>query len=149
MMKRELNERNFKKFGTIIEINKKFCIAELDNFKYYLIDSMKSSAETTIGLLEVFKKVIEFGQLERHHASEEVILPIKGRALLHLADPGKSSVALSDISIFKIEPGTGVKLYKDVWHAIPVIESEKPFLCLILKSKTTDEDLYFTEVKSM
>jgi ureidoglycolate hydrolase len=145
MMKCELNKGNFKKFGSIIKVDEKFCIAKLDNFKYYLIDSMKESSEITIGLLEVVKKVKEIGKLERHHLTEEVILPIKGKALLHLADPEKLSVAVNDISTFKIEPGVGVKLYKDVWHAIPVIESEKSFLCLILKSKTLDEDLYFTE----
>ena len=145
MVKRELNKGNFKKFGSIIEVDEKFCIAKFDNFKYYLIDSMKGSSEITIGLLEVVKKVKEIGKLERHHLTEEVILPIKGEALLHLADPEKLSVAVNDISTFKIEPGIGVKLYKDVWHAIPVIESEKSFLCLILKSQTPDEDLYFTE----
>ncbi|MCL5987049.1 MAG: ureidoglycolate lyase [Actinobacteria bacterium] len=141
----ELNANNFKEFGNIIEVDDKFCLASMDNFKYYLIDSMKSDCEVTIGLLEAFKKVEGIKQLERHHLTEEVILPIKGKALLHLAGPDKSSLAMDDILTFEIEPGTGVKLYKDVWHAIPVIESEELFLCLILKTKTSEEDLYFTE----
>ena len=141
----ELTESNFKGLGNIIEVDDKFCLASLDNFKYYLIDSMKSDGEITIGLLEVFKKVEGFGQLERHHLTEEVILPIKGNALLHLAGHDKPSPLMEDILTFEIEPGTGVKLYKDVWHAIPAIESEELFLCLILKAKTSEEDNYFTE----
>jgi ureidoglycolate hydrolase len=144
-VKCELNDSNFKKFGNILKVDEKLCIAKLDNFNYYLIDSMNGNPEVTIGLLEVVKKIKGIGKLERHHLTEEVILPIRGKAILHLADPGKLSVAVNDISTFKIEPGTGVKLYKDVWHTIPVIESDKSFLCLILKSKTSDEDLYFTE----
>jgi ureidoglycolate hydrolase len=141
----ELSVSNFGKFGNIIEVDDKFCIARVDNFKYYLIDSMKSDGEITIGLLEVIKKIEGIKQLERHHLTEEVIMPLKGEALLHLASPHKSSLTMDDILTFKIEPGVGVKLYKDVWHAIPVTESDRHFLCLILKTKTSEEDLYFTE----
>jgi len=141
----ELTESNLKGLGNIIKMDEKFCLANLDHFKYYLIDSMKSDGEITIGLLETFKKVEGIKELERHHLTEEVILSIKGKALLHLAGPAKSSPSLNDILTFKIEPGTGVKLYKDVWHAIPAIESDEPFLCLILKAKTSEEDNYFTK----
>jgi ureidoglycolate hydrolase len=143
----ELNKQNFKKFGNIIAVDEKLCIAKLENFKYYLIDSMKSDSEITIGLLEVIKKINGTGPFERHHLTEEVILPLKGDALLHLAESEKSSLTSNDIATFRINPGVGVKLYKDVWHAIPVIESSKSFLCLILKNKTEEEDLYFAECK--
>ena len=74
-------------------------------------------------------------------------MPLKGEALIHLAEPDKLSLTVDDITTFKIEPGYGIKLFKDVWHTIPVIESNKTFLCLILKNKTEKEDLYFTECK--
>jgi len=143
----KLNKQNFEKFGNIITIDEKFRTAELDNFKYYLIDTMEGGSETTIGLLEVLKKINGTGQFERHHLIEEVILPIKGEALIHLAEPKKSSLTVNDITTFRIKPGLGIKLFKDVWHTIPVIESNKTFLCLILKNKTEKEDSYFTECK--
>lgn len=142
----ELNTSNFKKFGNIIKIDKKFYTTGMDNFNYYLIDSMKSDGEITIGLLEVIKKVEKTKQFEIHHLTEEVILPIKGEALLHLVSPDNLSPVIDDIVTFKIEPGVGVKLYKDVWHAIPAIESDRLFLCAILKKKTSKEDLNLTEL---
>jgi len=144
---KEFNKQNLKKFGNIIDIDEELCEAKMDNFKYYLTGIMKNEAGITIGLLDVIKKVNGTGSFERHHFTEEVIMPLKGEALLHLAEPEKSSLIINDISTFRIKPGTGVKLYKDVWHAIPVIESDKHFLCLILKNKTEEEDVEFTECK--
>jgi ureidoglycolate hydrolase len=143
----KLNKKNFEKFGNIIKTDENFCIAKFENFKYYLIDEMGSGSGTTIGLLEAIKKIDGTGQFERHHFTEEVIMPLKGEALIHLAEPDKLSLTVDDITTFKIEPGYGIKLFKDVWHTIPVIESNKTFLCLILKNKTEKEDLYFTECK--
>ena len=143
----KLDKKNFEKFGNIIETDKNFCIAKFENFKYYLIDEMEGGSETTIGLLEVIKKINGTGQFERHHFTEEVIVPIKGEALIHLAEHDKPLLTVDDITTFRIKPGYGIKLFKDVWHTIPVIESNKTFLCLILKNKTEKEDSYFTECR--
>lgn len=142
----ELNEKNFSEFGSVLKIDEKFCFERFNSFNCYLFDSMKSNNDILIIMLEVFKELKEVEQLERHHLTEEVIMPIKGKAELYVANPNKSILTIDDISVFNIEPGFGVKLYKNVWHAIPNKKSKEVFLCLILKTKTTDEDLYYAKL---
>jgi len=142
----KLNERNFKEFGKIIKVSKRLCKSRLDNFNYYSAGLIKCDSGIEIGLLEIFKKTGMVIKFERHHYTEEVIMPLEGKVKIHLAGPEKLSLRKDDIKTFIVEPGIGVKLRRDVWHAIPEILSEEKSLCLILKEKTIKDDLYFTEL---
>jgi ureidoglycolate hydrolase len=142
----ELNEKNFNEFGIIIKRNVKHLIVNEESFRYYLVSAMKESNEISIGILEVTEEAKEVTTMERHKFTEEAILPFRGRALLYLASRNKMSLSENDIVAFEIEPGIGVKLYRNVWHAIPIKKSKGTFFCGILKAMASEEDLIFTKV---
>ena len=143
----ELNEENFREFGSIIKPDERFC-TKVDNFNYYSSDLIDTSKGIDTGFLEVFDKVKAVKKFEKHDIAEEVILPLKGSALLYLACTGKRSLEQKDIRTFEIRPGKGVRLKRGVWHAIPAIMSDEVFLCIILKTKTNGEDVNYTELKT-
>jgi len=142
----KLNERNFREFGNIIKVSSRLCKSRLDNFNYYSAGLIKCDSGIEIGLLEIFKKTEIVKKFERHHYTEEVIMPLKGKVKIHLASPEKLSLKKDDIRTFIVEPGIGVKLSRDVWHAIPELLSNEKSLCLILKEKEAEDDLHFTEL---
>ena len=143
----EINEENFKEFGSILKPDSRSC-EKIDNFNYYFLNIINSAEGIEGGFLEVVEKIDIVKTFEKHELSEEVIVPLKGKALLYLAGKEKKSLREGDIKVFEILPGIGVRLNSGVWHAIPVLKSNEKFLCMIIKAKILIADVYFTELKS-
>ena len=143
----DLNEENFKEFGSILKPDRRSCV-KIDNFNYYSSDIINSTEGIEGGFLEVVEKIEKVKTFKKHNLSEEVIVPLKGKALLYLASNGKKLLRKSDIKIFEIQPGIGIRLNSGVWHAIPVLKSNEIFLCMIIKIKISKKDVFFAELHS-
>jgi len=141
----DLTEGNFKEYGSILRPETNFC-ERAGSFNYYPSNIIDAPGGIEGGFLEVIEKVENVKKFERHNKAEEVIMPLKGSALLYIAGRDDTLIKEKDIKIFNIQPGIGVRLNRGVWHAIPVLESCDLFLCLILKTKNNEDDTEYTEL---
>lgn len=71
---------------------------------------------------------------EYHTKAAEVLLPLDGDILMHVAPPSppKAAVPLDKIKVFRVPCGTLVTMRPGVWHHAPFTLTDKPVNMLIV-----------------
>jgi ureidoglycolate lyase len=78
------------------------------------------------------------GQLEKHHLTQQAVVPLKGNIIQILAlSAADGAPDLSSLRAFRLSAGIGLCMRPDVWHAT----RSKAATCLMLTRASTTVDL--------
>lgn len=89
------------------------------------------SGEWKIGLLRASDRFSNFRVLERHTATDEAFILLKGRAVLYLRDDA------GEIHTYRMKPCTVYTVEKNVWHHIKV---SKHATVLVVENRNTSKE---------
>ncbi|WP_459614445.1 ureidoglycolate lyase [Bordetella sp. 2513F-2] len=99
--------------------------------------------ETEVLWVDYRNQVLDVPALEVHWLTEQAIVPLLGRGILHVVAHGlPDDPALPDpasASVFAVPPGQGVCMRPRTWHATRVAGC--PARCLMLTRRSTTLDL--------
>ncbi len=90
-------------------------------FKWYPSDIIASfkTADVSGGVLETFKKEIEYTQVE-HHVDGETFYFISGECVMLFCDLENGAVAEDSIRLVRIQPGTQIEIPAGKAHYAPI-----------------------------
>ena len=99
----------------------------------------------SVGYLRLEPTRLEFNWVERHLKTVEMIVPIQGDCVMHVAAPnGPNELdrkpALEDYRVFRIRSGQAVILKPGVWHAAPFALRESTAVLVFLLQNTGRDD---------
>jgi len=95
-------------------------------------------------------------EMERHLKTQEILVALKGDAVLAVAKPDNDKATPDDATIksFLLKQGQGVVFDAGTWHALPCAVDETSMLLVVFKENTSyseDEsvktDIYFSKLK--
>jgi ureidoglycolate hydrolase len=108
------------------------------------------AGEIEISWLKLMRRPLEFGELERHLATPELIVPMDGTVLLPVAPPehlDNSDCVPSPekAEVFRVEQGQAVLLHTGTWHWAPFPLGSQASCLIIFKKDTGAKDLIIQE----
>lgn len=125
-MKKEIKKltvESFSKFGTyanmINPVAEKFGEEPIEFYRDMLQQSLGMTAGNTVSysLCRLLKREYVIEASEYHNYSSEMIIPLDGDILMHVASATASDdVPVKDIEIYHIPKGTMVCIRPGVWH---------------------------------
>jgi ureidoglycolate lyase len=108
----------------------------------------QSIASLSTCRLEPRERVIAFS--EYHSSTGEVILPLDGDILIHVAPATgpQAGVPVDEIRVFRVPQGTALSLHPGVWHWAPFAVSDAPAnVLIVLPERTYANDCVLVEHK--
>lgn len=99
-----------------------------------------------IGYLRLEPAPLVFDWAERHLRTVEMIVPMQGSCLIHVAPANPveeidRKPRLEDFQVFRLCPGQAVILHPGVWHAAPLALWEQAAVLVLLRQNTGREDV--------
>lgn len=104
-----------------------------------------ASRPYAIGYLSLEPTRLEFDWAERHLKTVEMLAPLGGDCLVHVAPPNPPNERdrdprLHDFRVFRIRRGQAIILKPGVWHAAPFALHENTSVLVFLLENTGRED---------
>ena len=143
----ELSASAFSAFGDIVERPSRNPDAGSDGWSWWAETQLLpvDSRPYTIGYLQLVPGHLDFDWAERHLKTVEMIVPLGGDCLVHVAPPDPSNEpdrepSLDDYRVFRIRQGQAVILRPGVWHAAPFTVNENTSALVFLLENTGRDD---------
>lgn len=132
----KLTPENFKDYGYIISKESSVPLFNNENFTYWnILPNFKFNETVSIGIVTGNKEDIVISAVERHSSTSEILIALKGDALVLL---GKSLLAFK---AFYLEQGETIILHPGIWHSTPIPVNKKCELLVMFSSDTIETDL--------
>ena len=120
---KNINNKNFKKFGDLISIKEKNYEEINKNTTNSFFDLANIQIEgddkrVRLNIFEAKKRnfPLQINMLENHPYSSQVFLPFLNTTFLVLVAPIAIKPNLDEIEIFKVTNGDGINFNPKVWH---------------------------------
>jgi ureidoglycolate lyase len=129
-----LEAESFARFGRVIDVPGREPDAAGDPWRWWARAAVLDHGERpcAVGYLEVEPGRAGFDWAERHHRSEEMVIPLGGELHVYVAAPEPE-----DFRVFRVRPGQAVILGKGVWHGAPL--ARRPASAIVLLAERTGE----------
>ena len=120
---KNINNKNFKKFGDLISIKEKNYeeINKNTTNSFFDLANIQIEGDDKRVRLNIFeakkrKFPLQINMLENHPYSSQVFLPFLNTTFLVLVAPIAINPNLDEIEIFKVTNGDGINFNPKVWH---------------------------------
>ena len=120
---KNINNKNFKKFGDLISIKEKNYeeINKNTTNSFFDLANIQIEGDDKRVRLNIFeakkrKFPLQINMLENHPYSSQVFLPFLNTTFLVLVAPIAIKPNLDEIEIFKVTNGDGINFNPKVWH---------------------------------
>ena len=127
---KKVNKKNFKKFGQVIDTNKKKYFKINNGYaKRYdnlgKIDTLTKKGRPIISIFSAKKRrfPMKIDMMEKHPLGSQAFIPMKETIFLTLVAPAGEKPEIDKIESFIIPKGKGVNYKAGVWH-FPLIATE-------------------------
>jgi ureidoglycolate hydrolase len=139
----ELTAEAFRPFGRVIDAPERTPDAVDDPWRWWADTAVfdPAAGRYAVGYLEVSNGRTGFDWAERHLASEELVIPVRGELLLYAgpADQGDEP-ARERFRVFRVHPGQAALLGKGVWHGAPLAAGGEATALVLLLERTGATD---------
>ena len=149
---KKVNKKNFKKFGQIIDTNKKKYLRINNGFaKRYdnlgKINTSTNKGKTIISIFSAKKRrfPMKIDMMEKHPLGSQAFIPMKETTFLSFVAPEGDKPDLSQVEAFIIPKGIGVNYNPGIWH-FPLISTEDMNF-LVVDRKGAGENLVIHNLK--
>jgi len=158
MKYKELDRTSFTDYGQVLDdAGAKLC-GTSDMHDYWdKVASFTSEGPLVCSLLKTKKKLGDpIDEMERHFNTQEILVALKGDAVLTVAkaDNDKPSPDDATIKSFLLKQGQGVVFEAGTWHALPCAVDDTCMLLVVFRENTSyseDEsvktDIHFSKLK--
>ena len=132
-----LEAEAFARFGRVVDVPRAEPDARGDPWRWWAQTTLLDYGERpyAVGYLELEPGRGGFDWAERHHRSEEMVVPVRGELLLYAGAPEPD-----DFHIFRVRPGQAAILAKGVWHGAPLATAAPASAIVLLAERTGELD---------
>ena len=149
---KKISKKNFKKFGQMIDTNKKKYFKINNGFaKRYdnlgKIDTSSKKGKTIVSIFSAKKRrfPMKIDMMEKHPLGSQAFVPMKETSFLVFVAPRGQKPNIKKIESFRIPKQTGINLKSGIWH-FPLI-STKNMNFLVIDRKGKGNNLVIHEFK--
>ena len=139
---KKISKKNFKKFGQMIDTNKKKYFKINNGFaKRYdnlgKIDTSSKKGKTIVSIFSAKKRSfpMKVDMMEKHPLGSQAFVPMKETSFLVFVAPKANKPDLKKIESFRIPKQTGVNLNPGIWHFPLISTKDMNFLVIDRKGK--------------
>tara|TARA_Y100001970_G_C13744452_1_gene607869 strand:+ start:139 stop:633 length:495 start_codon:yes stop_codon:yes gene_type:complete len=139
---KNVNKKNFKKFGQIIDTNKKKYHKINNGFaKRYdnlgKIDTSSKKGATIVSIFSAKKRSfpMKIDMMEKHPLGSQAFVPMRETSFLVFVAPKGRKPNLQKIESFRIPKQTGINLNPGIWHFPLISTKNMNFLVIDRKGK--------------
>ena len=146
---KNINNKNFKKFGDLISIKEKNYEEINKNTTNSFFDLANIQIEgddkrVRLNIFEANKRIfpLEINMLEKHPYSSQVFLPFLNTTFLVLVAPIAIKPNLNEIEIFRVTNGDGINFNPKVWHFPLISLDNAKYITVDKKDAETNIEIY-------
>ena len=146
---KNINNKNFKKFGDLISIKEKNYdeINKNTTNSFFDLANIQIEGEDKRSRLNIFeakKRIfpLQINMLENHPYSSQVFLPFLNTTFLVLVAPIAIKPNLDEIEIFKVSDGDGINFNPKVWHFPLISLDNAKYITIDKKDAKTNIEIY-------
>ena len=139
---KKINKKNFKKFGQIIDTNKKKFFKINDGFAKRFdnlgkINTSSNKGKTIVSIFSAKKRLfpMKIHMMEKHPLGSQAFVPMKETSFLVFVAPKGSKPNLKKVESFRIPKQTGINLNPGIWHFPLISTKDMNFLVIDRKGK--------------
>ena len=146
---KNINNKNFKKFGDLISIKEKNYeeINKNTTNSFFDLANIQIEGDDKRVRLNIFeakkrKFPLQINMLESHPYSSQVFLPFLNTTFLVLVAPIAIKPNLDEIEIFKVTNGDGINFNPKVWHFPLISLDNAKYITVDKKDAKTNIEIY-------
>ena len=146
---KNINNKNFKKFGDLISIKEKNYeeINKNTTNSFFDLANIQIEGDDKRVRLNIFeakkrKFPLQINMLENHPYSSQVFLPFLNSTFLVLVAPIAIKPNLDEIEIFKVTNGDGINFNPKVWHFPLISLDNAKYITVDKKDAKTNIEIY-------
>lgn len=146
---KNINNKNFKKFGDLISIKEKNYeeINKNTTNSFFDLANIQIEGDDKRVRLNIFeakkrKFPLQINMLENHPYSSQVFLPFLNSTFLVLVAPIAIKPNLDEIEIFKVTNGDGINFNPKVWHFPLISLDNAKYITVDKKDAETNIEIY-------
>ena len=146
---KNINNKNFKKFGDLISIKEKNYeeINKNTTNSFFDLANIQIEGDDKRVRLNIFeakkrKFPLQINMLENHPYSSQVFLPFLNTDFLVLVAPIATKPNLDEIEIFKVTNGDGINFNPKVWHFPLISLDNAKYITVDKKDAKTNIEIY-------
>ncbi len=102
---------------------------------------------TSAMFLQVKKRSFWLSRMERHIATQEVVIALNGPVVVPMAPAGQLAESQGKMIAFYLPQGEGLIIHSGVWHLAPFPLEETAGVLVLFKTDTPQKDMEFQELK--
>ena len=146
---KNINNKNFKKFGDLISIKEKNYEEINKNTTNSFFDLANIQIEgddkrVRLNIFEAKKRIfpLQINMLENHPYSSQVFLPFLKTTFLVIVAPIATRPNLDEIEIFKVSDGDGINFNPKVWHFPLISLDNAKYITVDKKDAKTNIEIF-------
>ena len=146
---KKVSKKNFKKFGQMIDTNKKKYFKINNGFaKRYdnlgKIDTSSKKGKTIVSIFSAKKRrfPMKIDMMEKHPLGSQAFVPMKETSFLVFVAPRGQKPNIKKIESFRIPKQTGINLKSGIWHFPLISTKNMNFLVIDRKGKGNNLVIY-------
>ena len=139
---KKISKKNFKKFGQMIDTNKKKYFKINNGFaKRYdnlgKIDTSSKKGKTIVSIFSAKKRrfPMKIDMMEKHPLGSQAFVPMKETSFLVFVAPRGQKPNIKKIESFRVPKQTGINLKSGIWHFPLISTKNMNFLVIDRKGK--------------
>jgi ureidoglycolate lyase len=138
----------FSPFGRVVDLPDRPHDAAGPGWRWWAETALLEGDERAwgVGYLDLEPAPLRFDWAERHARTLEAVFPLSGGVLLyvgpaeHLEEPERTP-SLDRFRVFRVPPGTGVIMDRNVWHGAPLAASGPASALVLILEGTGQHDV--------
>jgi ureidoglycolate lyase len=109
---------------------------------------LDTGGRTSVGVLNLKARESEFHELERHVATPELLVMVKGDVVFPVAPANQPESApdAAALEAFRVNQGEAVIMRPGVWHGLPFPLQAEATVLVIFKEGTPDQDFQLNDL---
>lgn len=134
--------QSFAAYGTFVAASEGLpCEGEAKAAYTEKVGVLNTGGRTSVGVLNLKAREFEFRELERHVATPELLVMVKGDVIFPVspASPGSSPIP-GELEVFRVNQGEAVIMEPGVWHGLPFPLQAEATVLVIFREGTPDQD---------
>jgi len=143
-----LNKDNFKLYGQLIKKPERSSDTEVDTHNWWdNVANLPAEDSISVGILQVKRRDFTVTKLEQHIRTAEMLVSLKGNSILVVGKKSPDNREIESIEAFYLGSNQVVILNVGILHFMPFPLEDEAIYAVLFRSKTSDEDLEFIELK--
>lgn len=141
---RPISSKSFSRFGTFISATEGAPLeaGAVEAYKEKVAVLDVGGGRVSVGALNLKQRPLGFYKLERHTATPELLVAVKGDVALPVAPANQPQLApdIQELEVFRLNQGEAVMMKAGVWHGLPLPLQGDAALLVIFREGTPIAD---------